>query len=95
MKVNRERIKSNFKLLYYSKWSCHNPNWTYFRYSTKRYDHGKRRHFFFPNRCLVQNNASNLKARATVFDFHTEAEKLLLKIVSQSFLVDYLLEKLM
>ena len=46
MKVNRERIKSNFKLLYSSKWSCHNPNWTYFRCPTKRYDHGKRTHFF-------------------------------------------------
>ena len=42
----------------------------------------EKEHIFFPNGCLVQNNASNLKARTTVFDFPTKAEKLLLKIVS-------------
>ena len=42
----------------------------------------EKEHIFFPNGCLVQNTASNLKARTTVFDFPTKAEKLLLKIVS-------------
>ena len=80
MKVNRERIKAI--LSHYIPPNGHVVIQIGLTLGVQPKDMiMEKEHIFFPNGCLVQNNAINLKARTTVFDFSTKAEKLLLKIV--------------
>lgn len=88
---------TNIKLLHYSSWWYHNPNWIYFRFPTERYDYGKRAPFFQKGTCyrimLVTSKVSEnltLLLPTTLLNFYPKTEKLLEKLALKRFFSELL-----